>query len=213
MKKVILTILLVFLFMETSNEMPIIKNIDMFEINYVEFIPAYKIIRNHEGYYSNVVQDKGKETYAGITRRYNPEWYGWRYIDLYKRKHGKLKLNQKIDNDVLEFYILDFYLDIWIKEGFDKLINQDVAEYVFDFRVNSNSSIKIIQKTISRMGYSIKITGKMNEQTIYLLNKIEPKYLISNLRNARIYHYKSLVKKDASQKHFLKHWLIRANML
>jgi len=39
----------------------------------------------HEGGYANHSADKGGETYRGITRKNNPNWQGWKYIDEVKR--------------------------------------------------------------------------------------------------------------------------------
>jgi len=48
-----------------------------------DFNDAYeKTILNEGGYkLHNVPDDRGGQTYAGIARRYHPNWPGWRYID------------------------------------------------------------------------------------------------------------------------------------
>lgn len=40
---------------------------------------------SHEGGYANHKNDKGGETYRGITRKHNPNWNGWAFIDNVKR--------------------------------------------------------------------------------------------------------------------------------
>lgn len=42
-------------------------------------------ILGHEGGYANHPADKGGETYRGISRKANPDWVGWKYIDEVKR--------------------------------------------------------------------------------------------------------------------------------
>ncbi len=42
-------------------------------------------ILSHEGGYANHPADKGGETYRGISRKANPNWEGWKYIDDVKR--------------------------------------------------------------------------------------------------------------------------------
>jgi lysozyme family protein len=65
-----------------------------------EFGYAYeKMIRNEGGYKLHIVrEDQGEQTYAGISRKYHPQWPGWRNID--KSDFDNLKLTQQ----VREFY-------------------------------------------------------------------------------------------------------------
>lgn len=46
-----------------------------------EFTPAFEeMIRNEGGYIlHNVAGDHGGDTYAGIARRFHPDWPGWQY--------------------------------------------------------------------------------------------------------------------------------------
>ena len=45
------------------------------------FIKSYEITCKHEGGYSFDPDDAGGETYKGISRRFNPQWSGWKIID------------------------------------------------------------------------------------------------------------------------------------
>lgn len=172
-----------------------------------DFKTALQHILKHEGYYANVEHDKGKETYAGITRRYNSDWYGWRYIDEYKKK-GDIKWNTHIPE--LDYWVLDYYLDIWVSEQFYILKDQEVANNTLDIRINSPSTgIKIIQRTIAQSGISIPITNKLDSLTIHSINNINKRVYLNILREKRIKFYNNIVKRDSTQRKFLKHWKIR----
>ena len=44
-------------------------------------------ILKHEGGYVDNPNDIGKETYGGISRKYNPNWEGWKFIDDWKLRN------------------------------------------------------------------------------------------------------------------------------
>lgn len=47
-------------------------------------------VLSREGGYINDPDDKGGETYKGISRKYNPDWKGWRIIDNTKKNILKI---------------------------------------------------------------------------------------------------------------------------
>jgi lysozyme family protein len=213
MKKLILVLAFIFVLFKTGDEHPLDTKIDMTVNNTMKsnFIPAYKRLRHFEGNYGHQPNDKGGETYAGIARNFNKHWCGWKHIDL-NRKH--LKQNYYIDNKVLEYWILDYYLDIWVSEQFYLIEDQDVANYLFDLRINSHhTGMKITQRTLSQMGQPVKITYSLDEQTIGALNIVNPDLFLNKLRNSRIIFYKKIVKRDSTQKEFYQNWVDRANIL
>ncbi len=230
MKKLVLLIVLVFGINSISNEATR-KDIPFQKaIQYAQFHDAYKIILEHEGYYSNNVDDRGKETYSGITRKYNKEWKGWEYLDVYKITN-KIKWNQKID--LLDSLVCNFYFGIWFKEGYDKLYSQKIANYIFDFRVNSPVGIRIVQRSLNDMYtydyvfdpnsdnptgvtsvkrklFYLKITNKLDQPTIDALNSVREDEIFHVMINRRVKFYNNIVKNDKTQEIFLSHWLKRA---
>jgi lysozyme family protein len=161
-------------------------------------------------YYNDNPNDRGRETYAGITRKYNENWYGWRYIDQYKQQ-GQIKWNQRIPE--CDHWVMDFYLDIWVKEGFNEIHSQRIANYIFDFRVNSPIGMKIVQRALNDSGYNLELTNKMNPETIHALNDVDEDEFFDHLLERRITFYQNIVKRDSTQQEFLKHWLKRANTI
>lgn len=175
------------------------------------FLIVYEMIESYEGGYANVANDLGEETYCGISRKFSKGWTGWHYIDEYKKKNGPPAWNHHFDG-ITDWLVVDFYVDIWVKEGFFDLENQVIANYVFDFRVHSAIGVKVIQQQLNEYGYGFKLDNKMNPTMADALNKIDPKSFLKSLRKKRIDFYKQIVENDPSQKKFLPHWLKRANV-
>jgi lysozyme family protein len=161
-----------------------------------------------EGGYSNVGNDRGKETYMGISRFFFPKWEGWQIIDKYK----PLKNNQIVKNDVLDEMVKQFYkTNFWDPIRADQ-INAGIAPFLFDFAVNSGvgAASKAFQKVVSQLsGRKLVIDGKIGSGTIAAASSINPKLLFDALMNYRIAFYKNIVDKDPSQSKFLNGWLNR----
>lgn len=175
------------------------------------FNAVYDSLRKWEGNYSNIPHDRGKETYGGITRRYNPDWYGWKYIDLEKSKYGgSINRHHRVDN--AELWVKDFYLDLWVKQGFNKIENFHLAYYLFDTRVNHNSSPRLINRVLIDMGYNRVEIRKNKEWIGNWINGLDSEEFISKLSHERMKLYHWLVRKDKSQKDFLEGWTKRAKV-
>lgn len=164
----------------------------------------------HEGYYVKDPDDKGGETYCGITRVYQPNWLGWKYIDRQK-KYGKIKWNTHIADRMLDFYVQDYYLDLWVTEDFFSIKDQHIANYLFDFRVNGTIGTRIIQKALQDIGFKIEVTNEMDSTTIKYINKSNKASLLRVIKERRSNFYRSIALRDSSQRKFLNHWLYRAN--
>ncbi len=188
-----------------TEESPINKEL---VVKKADFRTSFNYVMTHEGYYVNNIKDKGKETYSGISRKYNPKWYGWRYIDQYKRK-GPIKWNTHIEE--LDFWTLDWYLNIWVKEGFYNLKDQQLANHVLDFRVNGTIGTRIVQKSLNEVGCKIPISNQMDSLTIASINGVNKHKFLKVLKRRRIAFYRAIAKRDTTQQDFLNHWLIRAN--
>ena len=132
------------------------------------FEDAYKKLTIAEGEYINDSDDSGGETYRGISRRYNPNWDGWKYIDEYKRRYrGKslnkvLKADERIQDMVKELY-KDKYWDIF---ELDDIPSQRIAYQMFDTCVNCGqvAAIRFAQASLGE-----RIDGRW---TLNLLHKL-----------------------------------------
>jgi lysozyme family protein len=134
---------------------------------------AYAITNGKEkGYVPLVVAtkigDKGGETYNGIARNFNPSWGGWAIIDQYKKQYGVPKLGfiipNKFLNELVHSYLKKKYWDVLL---LDKVTNQSLANFIYDFGVNSGvpTVILSIQKH-----FGLLADGIVGEKTLQKIN-------------------------------------------
>lgn len=126
------------------------------------FDEAYSIVvLNYEGGYSNRPEDRGGETYMGISRRYHPDWEGWRIVDQYKGADFfplVLDTDGELQEMVREFYKTKF----WDRISGDRLaeISEELSISLFDIAVN--------------MG--VHRAGEILQRALNLLNRNEQLY-------------------------------------
>lgn len=177
-----------------------------------QFKPAYDLERKHEGYYVNNPSDKGGETYAGVARNIYANWNGFPVLDAYKAKLGRaLKTNEQVPG--LETYVEAFYKGLWDAKNFGAIVNQDVANIVYDFFINSgNTGIKKTQEVLrDTFKATLAVDGAIGADTIKNINAVDPILLNNAIKEKRIAFYNGLVAANPSQSVFLKGWLSRIN--
>lgn len=125
-----------------------------------------------EGGYVNDPQDRGGETYKGISRKFWPTWLGWHIIDLIKTKPGfpnNLQNSPAADIKIqLDYEVNSFYYEqFWTKIGGDKIKNQQIAELLVDSAVNEGCvpAIKRAQGIVN-----LPQTGEITPELITKLN-------------------------------------------
>lgn len=146
---------------KTNNKALIIKK-------KADFIIAYNCTVSFEGGYVNDSNDKGGETYKGISRVNHPEFIGWEIIDAYKQNGNFPKILSSIEN--LELMVRNFYKkEYWIKMRGDEILDQKTANLIFDSCVNMGvfQGIKISQSALG-----ISKTGIMDDATLKALNSL-----------------------------------------
>lgn len=129
-----------------------------------DFQKAYKKTSKNEGGYANVSGDTGGETYAGISRKWFPNWSGWKIVDARK----PLKHNQVLQIEALTALVHAFYKNtFWDAIGGDDIDDLLTAERLYDFGVNAGQprSIKQIQEILG-----IHQSGKPDAATIEAIN-------------------------------------------
>lgn len=181
-----------------------------FETTYEKFIKPF------EGGYANIANDKGGVTYAGITYKNFPTWSGWEFIFSQPQpiKRGTVfpELNDKVKN----FYRLAF----WDKYKFGNIIDQSLANIIFDWFVNSGSlafgtsghETFGVDEILNRdFGKRLPIDKKIDSATINAINSVNSKKLYEIIKKEREIFYRTLVKNDSTQSKFLAGWLNRIN--
>lgn len=157
------------------------------------FPPAYKLERKHEGFYANIEGDGGGETYAGVARNIYGTWSGWNVVDRYKLQLGRaLKWNEEVPG--IELYVEAFYKALWDGKNFGAITNQDVANIVYDYFINSGGTgIKNIQRVLNQQfGTKLSEDGSFGPNTINAINAQDPAKLHDAIKQRRIDFYTNL---------------------
>ncbi len=186
-----------------------------------DFRVSFKYIMKHEGWWVNHPDDKGGPTYAGITQNYQKDWLGWKYINKYRKwgiKEGKwvelpIPWNTHFDDEMIDFYVQDFYLSLWISGHYYELRDQQVANYVFDFQVNGTVSNRIIRRSLIDLGFRTPIENTMDSLVISYINRVDKYTFLRTLNNRRLIFYNNIAKRDSTQRKFLKSWRSRCELL
>lgn len=172
------------------------------------------MVLSHEGGYSSGSEkqtkgDKGKETYCGISRVYNPNWKGWAIVDKYK----PIKYNTIINDNTLKQYVRDYYYSTYYTplkcDSFDSLM---IAGHLFCHGVNAGikTSAKLLQKAINKVyGINLSVDGVVGTNTLKYSNGSKKTEVETEFINQRNQYYKNLAAKNSSQKKFLNGWLKR----
>lgn len=150
----------------------------------------------YEGGYVNDPDDRGGETYRGITRKNYPNWIGWATIDKMKPKHGDII--PALEDDVSLFYKEKYWGAI------EHICNDGVAAFIFDWKVNSGfHAIEALQKAVGAT-----VDGVLGSNTILKTNNYNGS-LLPELIAARRKFVSDIVRRSPTQKKFLNGWLNR----
>ena len=163
-----------------------------------DFRPAFeKMIRNEGGYVNHTVAgDRGGQTYAGIARKFQPDWPGWRLID-----------QNDTDNPELTALVRAFYKEnFWDKLKADTIQNQPIAESLFDFAVNAGvrTAVKLAQLVVGSTP-----DGILGPNTLEKINQADEALFVAKYALAKVARYAEIVNRDRSQGKFLLGWLNR----
>ena len=126
-----------------------------------------------EGGYVNDPDDKGGQTYRGISRKYNPNWKGWVIVDNYLKefKTESNAFKKALDrNEVLLDQVKDYYKKYyWDTLNLDTCKSTKVCWQLFDMCVNSGkvNAVKLAQRILG-----LPVTGKADEEFYLKLSKI-----------------------------------------
>lgn len=178
---------------------------------------AYKRTAINEGGYSNNVNDRGAETYKGISRRAWPNWMGWKHIDDAKSSNAFPALLES--NTVLQQTIVpEFYQqNYWAKIKATEIQSQEVANELYDSAVNFGdfTAIMMLQRSLNllnknaRLWPDLLLDGKMGVATLEATNKANSSALLKSLNGFQFMKYALICEHDPSQEVFYLGWLNR----
>lgn len=171
-----------------------------------EFTKALQLVMAHEGGYGNDPDDPGGETYKGVARKIFSKWDGWIKVDILKRQTGfpaNLEKDVDLQQDVVDFYRINF----WDKMNGDNILNQQVAESIFDFGVNAGVGTSV---SLAQMVVQVDPDGVIGPKSIEAINKHDPEHFIAAFTVAKIARYISIVKKRPTSRKYFYGWVCRA---
>ncbi len=165
-----------------------------------DFKKAFDETMKAEGGYVNDPDDPGGETYMGIARSRNPKWPGWVNVDQSKNK-ANFPRNLDQDND-LQQKVRDLYeANYWDRVKGDEIVDQDIAEAIFDFAVNAGpaTSIKLAQISVDAHP-----DGVLSQETLNKINADNKRAFLAVFALAKINRYMNICKdpKSPSRKYF-----------
>ena len=169
------------------------------------FSKVYEQIRSHEGCYVFDKRDRGGETYGGIARKIHPQWMGWEYVD-------EAKPLERFDTVArAEFWVKDWYLDIWIHEGFENIESYDLALNLFDFRIHSSPrTVELFtNRVLVKMGCDPVTIGE--DWIDNRFNQVDVVEFTLRLKIQRILLFNYIVTRHPDQKVFYGGWVSRVS--
>ena len=159
-----------------------------------DFEKAFQRLMGDEGVVlTNDPHDRGKQTFCGISRKFHPNWSGWRDID-----NG----NVPPMNLVREFYRDNFWTPIRAEE----ITSQRIAEVLFSQFVNMGANgIKLMQTSLGLIA-----DGKVGPKTLAALKHLDEEVVLMRYALANIARYHAIGMKDKTQRKFWPGWISRA---
>lgn len=178
---------------------------------------AFKNAMNHliknEGFSADQKHDKGGQTYAGISRVFNPDWPGWKIIDA----PGGVQTG----GADLWSLVNEFYWKKYVYWQLDKMPPSDLVAYCFDTGVlfGGKRMIEHLQIGLNRIATESNVLpadGLVGPKTVARMNQItatEREAVLAQLVAYRVEHHLGVVIRDPSQRKFLVGWLARASRI
>lgn len=159
-----------------------------------DFEQAFQKLMKEEGFVlSDHKADKGGQTYAGIARKFHPDWTGWKYVDADTTPPTQL---------VRDFY----HTEYWLPAKCDQFKDQRVAEVVFLQYVNMGANaIKMAQIVAG-----VIADGRIGPKSLEAINKMDPERFLDKLCIAMTARYYAIGMKDKTQRVWWPGWIGRA---
>jgi len=134
-----------------------------------DFDEAFEKTEQHEGYpgWVDDPDDPGGETVAGLTRKDNPEFLGWKLVDQVKQRLGAKATAATINRELAKEPALralvkaHYKLRYWAPLKLDDEPNRRLANTVYNFAVNAGPrpSLAALQRARGRAEQALAAGG------------------------------------------------------
>jgi lysozyme family protein len=172
-----------------------------------------------EGGYVNDPDDRGWETYKGISRRWHPSWDGWETVDRYKTVAENVEMLDRLlaGNTELQKMVQGFYRTEYLVP-FDAIDSDEIRAELFDTAANTGtpkSSTKLLQRALNLMNRNGKtfpdlyVDGAIGPKTLEAYEKSDKAVLLKVLNGLQFMHYVEVAENDPRQEKFFNGWMKR----
>ncbi|MDE0211187.1 MAG: hypothetical protein OXJ64_15050 [Boseongicola sp.] len=152
------------------------------------------VIEKEGGYrLTDIKDDRGGRTYAGISQRTHPQWLGWQAID---------RGNIPPVSSVHDLYKANY----WDPLRLDEVKSDHVAGVLFSCAVLSGIGVAA---RLAQAVLKVKADGILGGQTLAALNTSNPDLFVAHFSLARIARFCGIVAKNPKQIKFLRGWVNR----
>lgn len=161
-------------------------------------------IIQREGGYTNHPNDRGGPTNMGITQKTLSGWYG---------RPATINEVRNLTREAAE----EIYIKTFLTNNRIDSLPEEIHDIMFDMSVNHGpkNAIIMLQKALCNMGFITAIDGLIGPKTREMTkNAIEQRgeaELQNRINSERVMYFHLIVRRDPSQKIFLKGWLNRAD--
>lgn len=197
-----------------------------------DFSIAYAPLASFEGGWCNVQGDSGGETYAGIARRYWPDWPGWKLIDREKDHSSFASGASAFTRHLATVPGLSDLVSGWYRsEWWDRLgltaLPQDLANEIFEQSVNlgkggSGKKVQLVCNAFNRakagnsLFADLAVDGVIGPRTLdalaaLLARRTDEKALVHALNCMQGAHYIEVAARNPSQRKFVDGWMKRTH--
>ena len=173
-----------------------------------EFEPLFSDILKLEGGWrlTQIPEDRGAMTWAGISRRANPEWDGWGVIDE--------QLNSGVDssNIAATLQLQKMTKEVYKSRYFNKMRleeiqSDDIAETLFSCAVLSGTYTAAM---LAQTAVGANTDGIVGPRTVASINATDNELFDLRFALLRIVRYMEICRQDRSQRKFLAGWINRS---
>lgn len=152
------------------------------------------LIEKEGGYrLTNVEHDRGGETYAGISRKSNPDWEGWPFID-------------RGQTPPREIVHVCYKLKYWNPVRGDGIKDENVAGILFSSSVLSGPGVATV---LCQCAVGVKVDGKFGRKTLEAVNACDTGFFEARFALARIARFADIAESDSTQRKFFRGWVNR----
>ena len=154
------------------------------------------LIRKEGGYKeTNISQDRGGRTYAGISFRAHPVWDGWGMLD-------QSRSPREIEAAVHDLYRREY----WDAMRLDEIQLEQAAEQLFGAAVNFGVRAASV---LAQQTAEVTPDGIVGPETVAAVNSMDEHLFEARFALAAINRYRTICNRDRSQSKFLLGWLNR----